>query len=119
MKPKYSAVQIGCLLKQILIGLVYLEEKRVIHRDIKSANILLSPDGVVKICDFGLARQLWSKPLALTPKVVTRWYRAPEILLEDNLYSFGVDVWAVGCVIAEVLSEGKFIFPGKTELETL
>lgn len=50
---------------------------------------------------------------------MTRWYRAPEVLLEDSAYSFGVDVWAVGCVLAEILTQGKNMFPGKSDLETL
>ncbi len=120
MKPRFSVYQVGCLLKQILEGLTYLEDNKILHRDIKSANILMTPSGVVKLCDFGLARLVSTRNnQPLTPKVVTRWYRAPEILLEDSSYSYGADVWAVGCVLAEVLTEGKNMFSGKNEIDTL
>ena len=79
----------------------------------------MTPSGVIKLCDFGLARFLHSKSNPLTPRVVTRWYRAPEILLDDPHYSYGADVWAVGCVFAEILTEGKNRFAGKNELDTL
>jgi serine/threonine protein kinase len=88
----------------MLLALAYLESKNVVHRDIKSANILVTPDGTVKLCDFGLARVVYDKNHQLTPRVVTRWYRAPELLMLDNYYSYPVDMWATGCVIAEVLS---------------
>mgnify|MGYP002636163408 CR=1 FL=1 len=92
-----------------------------IHRDIKCANILIGVDGTLKLCDFGLARlvQKTTLPQALTPRVVTRWYRAPELLIDDKYYSFGVDVWSAGCVLAEILSEGKPLFNGKDEDDTL
>jgi len=57
--------------------------------------------------------------MPLTPKVITRWYRAPEILLEDNSYSYQADIWATGCVLIEILTEGKNVFTGKNESETL
>jgi serine/threonine protein kinase len=92
-----------------------------VHRDIKCANILVSPDGTLKICDFGLARIVAksARPLQLTPRVVTRWYRAPELLLDDKFYSFGVDVWSAGCVLAEILAQGRPLFSGKDEDDTL
>jgi serine/threonine protein kinase len=105
----------------MLQALSYLEEMHVVHRDIKCANILVSPNGTLKLCDFGLARVVHPtpKPSALTPRVVTRWYRAPELLLNNNHYLHGVDVWSAGCVLAEILSQGKPLFCGKDEDDTL
>lgn len=76
------------------------------HRDFKTENILLTADGVVKIADFGLSRKLTDPNSTLekskyTPNVVTQWYRAPELLLNDRLYNESVDIWAVGCVMGE------------------
>lgn len=78
----------------------------ILHRDIKCANILVAPDGTLKLCDFGLSRIVskFSKQKPLTPRVVTRWYRAPELLLGDNYYLYGIDLWSAGCVLAEILS---------------
>lgn len=82
-------------------------------------------DGTIKFCDFGLSRKILkmfpsSKPrdILMTPKVVTRWYRAPELLLGDNSYSFGIDVWSLGCCLAEIISESKPIFAGDNDIET-
>ena len=88
----------------------------IIHRDIKGANILISDKGVVKLADFGLARIYYpeKKNAQYTNKVVTLWYRAPELLLGAKNYSDTVDVWSIGCVFAELLLE-KVLFPGDKE----
>lgn len=93
-------------MKQILEGLYYLHNlKNLAHRDIKGANILISSEGVVKIADFGLARTLFpNKNASYTTKVVTLWYRAPELLLEYKKYDFNVDLWSLGCVFAEMVT---------------
>lgn len=92
-------------MKQILEGLIYLHQQHVIHRDIKGANILISSDGIAKLADFGLARVFYpnNKNAQYTNRVVTLWYRAPELLLGSRNYSDTVDVWSLGCVFAEMI----------------
>jgi len=87
------------------------------HRDIKPENLLLSKDGLLKVCDFGFARQM-TKSAMYTDYVSTRWYRSPELLVGDANYDASVDIWAVGCIMAEILS-GQPLFPGESDLHTL
>lgn len=92
---------------QLFNGLLYLHNAHIIHRDLKPANILITSSGVVKIGDLGLARLTYQplQPLFVGDKVVvTIWYRAPELLLGAKHYNKAVDVWAVGCVIAELVA---------------
>lgn len=86
-------------------------EMNLAHRDIKGANILLSAEGKVQITDFGLARILNPKNLKAnyTTRVVTLWYRAPELLLGFKNYSFSVDIWSMGCVFVELIT-GQVLF---------
>eukprot|EP01059_Diplonema_ambulator_P016441 TRINITY_DN279_c0_g1_i1.p1 TRINITY_DN279_c0_g1~~TRINITY_DN279_c0_g1_i1.p1 ORF type:complete len:370 (+),score=103.94 TRINITY_DN279_c0_g1_i1:53-1162(+) len=96
---------------QLLKGLDYLHKCQVMHRDIKPANILVNRNCDLKICDFGLARGRSSHTQELTEYVVTRWYRAPEILLYCPEYGTGIDIWSAGCVVAEMV-EKKPLWPG-------
>jgi len=100
IKEKYNISHIKCILYQILNGMYYLHKNNIIHRDIKSANILMNNKGEIKIGDFGLARLInpEKKNDNKTQLVVTLWYRAPEILLGDYNYNFKIDVWSIGCV---------------------
>lgn len=141
----FSPAQVRRVARQLVVGLARLHSQGIIHRDIKSANILLTHDCVVKIADFGLARVVGRSdrgddsdyggmfdlsanftgvavapppPPPLTNNVVTLWYRAPELLLGSTRYSNKIDIWSAGCVVAE-LQLRRPLFGGKTELEQL
>ena len=110
-------------MRQILEALEYLADRRIIHRDIKPSNILISGNHCIKIADFGLARSATQADgregkIDMTNNVVTMWYKAPELLLGSQRYSYAIDVWSVGCVLAELLLL-RPLFPGKTEVEQL
>lgn len=97
---------------QILRGLKYMHSANVLHRDLKPSNLLLNGNCDLKICDFGLARGVSQElDYELTEYVVTRWYRAPEVMCSCQEYSTGIDVWSVGCILAE-LHGRKPLFPG-------
>jgi len=96
-----------------------MHRNRIVHRDIKPENLLLSASGLLKVCDFGFARELSSeKNFLYTDYVSTRWYRAPELLVGDAAYDESVDIWAVGCILAELFN-GQPLFPGESDLHTL
>jgi len=96
---------------QVLRGLKYIHAANVIHRDLKPSNLLLNADCDLKICDFGLARGV-KEDVDLTKYVVTRWYRAPELLCACNNYDEKIDMWSVGCILAELLGRTP-LWPGK------
>jgi len=106
---------------QILRGLKAVHSAKVLHRDLKPGNLLVNKNCDLKICDFGLARGVepgQSGSQQLTEYVVTRWYRAPELLVENDTYDEGIDIWSVGCILAEFLGR-KAIFPGRDYLQQL
>ncbi|XP_054679998.1 cyclin-dependent kinase-like 2 isoform X2 [Grus americana] len=103
---------------QIMRGIAFCHSHNIIHRDIKPENILVSQSGVVKLCDFGFARTLAASGEAYTDYVATRWYRAPELLVGDIKYGKAVDVWAIGCLITEMLT-GEPLFPGDSDIDQL
>uniref|UniRef100_A0A3Q2GGA2 Cyclin-dependent kinase-like 2 n=1 Tax=Cyprinodon variegatus TaxID=28743 RepID=A0A3Q2GGA2_CYPVA len=105
---------------QILRAANFCHQQNVIHRDIKPENILVSQEGVVKLCDFGFARTIASPSEGgvYTDYVATRWYRAPELLVGDIKYGKPVDVWALGCVLMEMLT-GQALFPGDSDLDQI
>ncbi|CAM8935920.1 unnamed protein product [Rhodiola kirilowii] len=105
-------------LLQLLRGLKYLHSANILHRDLKPGNLLINANCDLKICDFGLARTSNSKGQFMTEYVVTRWYRAPELLLCCDNYGTSIDVWSVGCIFAELLGR-KPIFPGTECLNQL
>ena len=102
---------------QLLRGLKYIHSANVLHRDLKPSNLLLNANCDLKICDFGLARTNKEQEY-MTEYVVTRWYRAPELLLSCTEYTSAIDVWSVGCIFAELLGR-KPLFPGKDYVHQL
>lgn len=114
---KLSENYIKCYLKQLLEGIHYIHTNEIIHRDLKAANILVSNDSKLKIGDWGLSRS-WKKNRKYTNRVVTLWYRAPELLCGVLQYTTAIDMWAVGCIFAELLGYGSPL-PGENELDQL
>ncbi|KAL2725157.1 Mitogen-activated protein kinase 14B [Vespula squamosa] len=105
---KLSDDHVQFLVYQILRGLKYIHSAGIIHRDLKPSNIAVNEDCELKILDFGLARPTENE---MTGYVATRWYRAPEIMLNWMHYNQTVDIWSVGCIMAELLT-GRTLFPG-------
>ncbi|KAH8680557.1 mitogen-activated protein kinase SLT2/MPK1-like protein [Xylariales sp. PMI_506] len=107
---------------QILCGLKYIHSANVLHRDLKPGNLLVNADCELKICDFGLARGFSVNPEEnagyMTEYVATRWYRAPEIMLSFQSYTKAIDVWSVGCILAELLG-GRPFFKGRDYVDQL
>lgn len=124
-KQKLSMDHAQYFIYQVLRGLKYIHSCRVLHRDLKPSNLLVNSNCDLKICDFGLARGIrrdpndtgtsgadsTSDPMLLTEYVVTRWYRAPEIMLACHEYSYPIDMWSVGCIFAELILRKPY-FPG-------
>ncbi|XP_023935785.1 mitogen-activated protein kinase p38b isoform X2 [Bicyclus anynana] len=112
---KLSDDHVQFLVYQILRGLKYIHSAGIIHRDLKPSNIAVNEDCELKILDFGLARPTETE---MTGYVATRWYRAPEIMLNWMHYNQTVDIWSVGCIMAELLT-GRTLFPGTDHIDHL
>lgn len=118
-KAPPSGLSLDCIksvMQQLLQGLDFLHTNMVLHRDLKPENVLINSHGEVKIADFGLAR-VYTFNVALTPEVVTLWYRAPEVLL-NSVYMSSVDIWSAGCIFAELFLL-RPLFQGYTEVQQL
>ncbi|XP_055703065.1 cyclin-dependent kinase-like 2 [Phlebotomus papatasi] len=102
---------------QVLRALDFIHSNDVIHRDIKPENVLVSRLGIVKLCDFGFART-YTENETFTDYVATRWYRSPELLVGDPRYGKEVDIWATGCLYAEMMT-GEPLFPGESDVDQL
>lgn len=116
-KVPFPEATVRNMLYQILQGLAFIHRHGFFHRDLKPENILCSGPELVKIADFGLVREIRSRP-PYTDYVSTRWYRAPEVLLHSTTYSSPIDLWAVGCIAAEIYTY-RPLFPGNTETDQL
>lgn len=130
--------EIKCLMQQLLRAVAHLHDNWILHRDLKTSNLLLSHKGVLKVGDFGLAREYGSPLKVYTPVVVTLWYRAPELLLQSKViklrfgvvvgvfrrsllfqeYTTAIDVWSVGCIFGELL-QMEALFSGRSDMDQL
>ncbi|KAJ8101254.1 kinase-like domain-containing protein [Lipomyces tetrasporus] len=126
----FSIAQIKCYMIQLLKGTKYLHDNRILHRDMKAANLLIDNRGILKIADFGLARKFEEDPPVAGVKgtgparreytncVVTRWYRPPELLLGERRYTSAIDLWGVGCIFGEMYKH-KPILAGNSDLDQI
>ncbi|XP_066366304.1 LOW QUALITY PROTEIN: cyclin-dependent kinase D-1-like [Miscanthus floridulus] len=104
--------------QMMLKGLAFCHKKWVLHRDMKPNNLLIGADGQLKLADFGLARMFGSPGRNFTHQVFARWYRAPELLFGSKQYGSGVDIWAAGCIFAELLTRRAFL-QGSSDIDQL
>ena len=117
---KLEAAQKKHLAQQMFQGLDYLHTRGVLHRDIKAANILVSNEGILKIADFGLARFYAKRhQLDYTNRVITIWYRSPELLLGETKYTAAVDVWSTACVMVEIFAKNPVFAGDGTEISQI
>ena len=112
-----SPFSLQYFLYQLLRGLKYVHSANILHRDLKPSNLFLNANCDLKIADFGLARTTSETDL-MTEYVVTRWYRAPELLLNCSQYTAAIDVWSVGCILGEIVTRQP-LFPGRDYIQQL
>merc|ERR1719384_2816339 len=119
---KFSLGEIKKVMQQLLNGLYYIHSNKIIHRDMKAANVLITKQGILKLADFGLARAISinknGQPNRYTNRVVTLWYRPPELLLGERNYGPAVDMWGAGCIMAEMWTRSP-IMQGNTDQHQL
>ena len=108
--------EVKSLLYQLVRGIAYCHQYRVLHRDLKPQNLLINHDGELKLADFGLARAFGIPVRAFTHEVVTLWYRSPDVLMGSRKYSMPVDVWSIGCIFAEMYN-GAPLFQGTSDAD--
>eukprot|EP01135_Chromosphaera_perkinsii_P000421 Nk52_evm1s79 gene=Nk52_evmTU1s79 len=113
-----SPMHLKSFLFQLLKGIKFCHARRVLHRDLKPQNLLISKDNTIKLADFGLSRAFGIPLRTYTHEVVTLWYRAPEILLGSRHYSTPIDIWSIGCIFAEMVTN-KPLFTGDCEIDQL
>lgn len=119
MPQPFLASEVKTLLLQLASGVAYLHDHWILHRDLKTSNLLLNNRGQLKIADFGMARYVGDPPPhKLTQLVVTLWYRSPELLLGAAAYGEAVDMWSVGCIFGELLAREPLL-QGRNEVDEL
>lgn len=121
IKKSMSPTLIKSFVYQLLCGIEACHNEEIVHRDLKPQNVLIDRKGHLKIGDFGLSRSLrFGYSQNYTPNVVTLWYRAPEVLATNGKYGLPVDIWAVGCILAEMASPERLpLFPGERPIDQL
>lgn len=118
MLEPFLPSEIKTLLLQLTSAVEHLHSNWILHRDLKTSNILMNNRGQIKIADFGMARYYGDPPPKLTQLVVTLWYRSPELLLGAEKYDAKVDMWSVGCIFGELLTKEP-LMQGKNEVDQL
>jgi serine/threonine protein kinase len=113
-----EAVTIKSFMWQLLRGIAFCHDNRVLHRDLKPQNLLINTSGQLKLADFGLARAFGIPVNTFSNEVVTLWYRAPDVLLGSRTYNTSIDIWSAGCIMAEMFT-GRPLFPGTTNEDQL
>jgi serine/threonine protein kinase len=111
-------ITIKSFMHQLLQGIAFCHENRVLHRDLKPQNLLINNKGQLKLADFGLARAFGIPVNTFSNEVVTLWYRAPDVLLGSRTYNTSIDIWSAGCIMAEMYT-GRPLFPGTTNEDQL
>ncbi|MCJ1243123.1 negative regulator of the PHO system [Trapelia coarctata] len=111
-------ITIKSFMFQLLQGIAFCHENRVLHRDLKPQNLLINNKGQLKLADFGLARAFGIPVNTFSNEVVTLWYRAPDVLLGSRTYNTSIDIWSAGCIMAEMYT-GRPLFPGTTNEDEL
>ncbi|KAK0748863.1 kinase-like domain-containing protein [Apiosordaria backusii] len=118
MPEPFLASEVKTLLLQLCSGVAYLHDNWILHRDLKTSNLLLNNRGQLKIADFGMSRYVGDPPPKLTQLVVTLWYRAPELLLGATTYNNAIDIWSIGCIFGELLTREPLL-QGRNEVDEL
>lgn len=118
MLDAFSPSEIKTLLLQLTSAVDYLHSNWILHRDLKTSNLLMNNRGQMKVADFGMARYYGDPPPKLTQLVVTLWYRAPELLLGAEKYGAEIDLWSIGCIFGELLTKNPLL-QGKNEVDQL
>ncbi|KAK6038494.1 kinase domain protein, partial [Cooperia oncophora] len=116
MVHPFTEPQVKCLMQQLFRALNYMHSHYVLHRDLKVSNLLLTSHGILKVADFGLARVFGDPDMSMTPRVITLWYRCPELLFGSKTQTAGIDQWAAGCILGELLLH-RPLLPGKSDME--
>ncbi|CEJ59299.1 Putative Cmgc/cdk/pitslre protein kinase [Penicillium brasilianum] len=116
MREPFLPSEIKTLLLQVVGGLEFLHSQWIMHRDLKTSNLLMNNRGEIKIADFGMARYYGDPPPKLTQLVVTLWYRSPELLLGADKYGTEIDMWSIGCIFGELLTKEPLL-QGKNEVD--
>lgn len=117
-RGQLDPVTIKRFMQDLLRGVAFCHENRVLHRDLKPQNLLINSKGQLKLADFGLARAFGIPVNTFSNEVVTLWYRAPDVLLGSRTYNTSIDIWSAGCIMAEMYT-GRPLFPGTTNEDQL